>query len=161
MCAFSCVDYGVHFTGSLTVLTYSQLLSRRSVLIKDGRALELLREVDTIVFDKTGTLTLEQPTVGVIHTLNDFDRTTVLRYAAAAEYRQSHPVARAIVARAEEEQIVLPDLENAGYEVGYGIRVTAEGQVIHVGSARFLEREGIAPSSELQALRLRPRTLPR
>jgi Cu2+-exporting ATPase len=144
--------------GSLTVLSYLQLLSRRSILVKDGRVLESLREVDTIVFDKTGTLTLEQPTVGEIHPLNGFSRETVLRYAAAAEYRQPHPVARAIIARAEEEQIVLPDLEDASYDIGYGITVTTEGREIHVGSARFLEREGIKPPSELQALQWQAET---
>jgi Cu2+-exporting ATPase len=106
--------------------------------------LESLRDVDTVVFDKTGTLTLDQPTVGAVHVLNGFTEQTVLRYAAAAEYRQPHPVARAVVTRAEEEQIVLPELKNADYEVGYGIRVRTEGRVIRVGSARFLEREGIA-----------------
>ncbi|XCN72935.1 MAG: heavy metal translocating P-type ATPase [Candidatus Electrothrix aestuarii] len=129
--------------GSLTVLSYLQLLSRRSVLIKDGRVLESLRDVDTVVFDKTGTLTLDQPTVGAVHALNGFDEKAVLRYAAAAEYRQPHPVARAVVAKAEVEQIILPNPENADYEVGYGIRVRTEGRMIQVGSARFLEREGI------------------
>jgi Cu2+-exporting ATPase len=130
--------------GSLTVLSYLQLLSRSSILVKDGRVLESLRDVDTVVFDKTGTLTLDQPTVKAVHVLNGFDQKTLLRYAAAAEHRQTHPIARAIVAKAEAEQTALPDLEDAGYEVGYGIKVRTESRVIQVGSARFLEREGIA-----------------
>ncbi|MCP4698435.1 MAG: heavy metal translocating P-type ATPase [Gammaproteobacteria bacterium] len=141
--------------GSLTVLSYLQLLSRRSVLIKDGRVLESLRDVDTVVFDKTGTLTLDQPTVGAVHVLNGFDEKSLLRYAAAAEYRQPHPVAQAILARAEAEQIVLPNLENAGYEVGYGIKVQTEGRLIQVGSARFLEREGIKQPQSALSLRER------
>ena len=144
--------------GSLSVLSYLQILSRRSILIKDGRVLESLREVDTAVFDKTGTLTLEQPTVGVIHTLNGFDEATVLRCAAAAEYRQTHPVAGAVLARARAEGIEPPAPDKAGYNVGYGIMVRAEGRVIHVGSARFLEREGIEAPSELKAVQRRAET---
>jgi Cu2+-exporting ATPase len=139
--------------GSLTVLTHLQLLSRGSILVKDGRVLESLRDVDTVVFDKTGTLTLDQPTVKAVHVLNGFDQKTLLRYAAAAERRQPHPVARAIVAKAEAEQTVLPDLEDAGYEVGYGIKVRTESRVIQVGSARFLEREGIRMPPAASVLR--------
>jgi len=138
--------------GSLSVLSYLQILSRQQILVKDGRIFESLRQVDTVVFDKTGTLTLEQPTVGMIHTLNDFEVYTVLRYAAAAEYRQPHPVAKAIIAKAQAEQIDLPALDEAGYEVGYGIKVMVEGRLIRVGSARFLEREGIEAPTELQVI---------
>jgi cation transport ATPase len=76
--------------GPLSVLNYLQILSRHGILIKEGRVLESLRQVDTVVFDKTGTLTLEQPTVGKIHSLGAYDENTVLSYAAAAEYRQPH-----------------------------------------------------------------------
>ncbi len=130
--------------GPLSVLSYLQLLSRRSILVKDGRVFELLRDVDTVVFDKTGTLTLEQPTVGRIHAFGDHDEDGVLRAAATAEYRQPHPIARAILAAAAARGLALPDLEAAGYSVGYGIAVQVAGRDIRVGSARFLEREGIA-----------------
>lgn len=138
--------------GSLSVLNYLQILSRHNILVKDGRVFESLRQIDTVVFDKTGTLTLEQPTVGAIHTVNDFTESTVLRYAAAAEYRQPHPIAKAIVAKAEAEHIILPALEEASYEVGYGIQVSVENQLIRVGSARYMKREGITPPKELQAI---------
>ncbi len=138
--------------GPLTVLSYLQILSRRGILIKDGRVLESLRQVDTVVFDKTGTLTLEQPTVGQIHCLADYDENTLLGYAAAAEFRQSHPIAKAIVDKAADKNLVLPDLDEANYEVGYGIKVLIEGQVIRVGSARFMAREGIELSEVAQEI---------
>lgn len=130
-------------TGPVSVLVYSQILARQGILIKDGRALESLRQVNTIVFDKTGTLTQEQPTVAKIHGLEGFSENTVLRYAAAAEYRQPHPIARAIRAKAEERQLELPELDEASYQVGYGIKVTMENRVIRVGSSRYLRHEGI------------------
>ncbi len=135
--------------GSLSVLTYLQILSRHNILVKDGRVFELLRQVDTVVFDKTGTLTLEQPVVGQIYVLGQHDAAAVLRWAAAAERRQPHPIAKAILAKAEaEEGLSLPELDEASYVVGYGIKVMAEGRFICVGSARFLEREGIALPDE-------------
>jgi len=130
--------------GPLSVLSYLQILSHRGILIKDGRVFESLKQVDTIVFDKTGTLTLEQPTLSNIYVFGDFDAMTVLYYAAAAEYRQPHPVARAILAKAKEENLELPELGEASYKVGYGIKVKIEEKVIRVGSARFMEREDIA-----------------
>jgi len=142
--------------GPLTVLSYLQILSRHGILVKDGRVLESLRQVDTVVFDKTGTLTLEQPTVGRIHSLGAYDENTLLGYAAAAEYRQPHPIAKAIVDKAASNNLELPDLDEASYEVGYGIKVTIDGQLIRVGSARFMAREGIelpevAPDIQAQA----------
>jgi Cu2+-exporting ATPase len=139
--------------GPLSVLNYLQLLSRQAILVKDGRVLESLRKIDTVVFDKTGTLTLEQPTLATIHCLDDIDETTLLGYTAAAEYRQPHPIARAILAAAEARSLILPTIDEASYEAGYGIKVRIEGRTVRVGSARFIEREGIALSVSHESIR--------
>lgn len=140
---FASLGLNMIFLGPLSVLAYLQILSRRGILIKDGRILESLRQVDTIVFDKTGTLTLEQPKVGHIHTFNDYDTHTVLRFAAAAEYRQPHPIAKAILAKAAEAELDIPEPEAANYQTGYGIKVKLAAETVCVGSARFMQREGI------------------
>ncbi len=139
--------------GPMTVLSYLQICSRKGILIKDGRVLESLRKIDTLVFDKTGTLTLEQPTLAKIHRLADIDEETLLGYAATAEYRQPHPIGKAIVDKARSEDIPLHDIDAAAYEVGYGIKVTVNGKRIMVGSVRLMEREGIPlppAASEIQ-----------
>ncbi len=138
--------------GPLSVMSYLQILSRRNILIKDGRVFELLRDVDTVVFDKTGTLTLEQPTVSAIRPFGHYTETDVLRYAAVAEYRQPHPVAKAILARAAAEQLELPIPDTANYNLGYGIRVHCQDDCIQVGSARFLQQQGVVLPDTLQAL---------
>jgi len=140
-------------TGPLTVLNFLQILSRKGILIKDGRVLESLQKVDTVVFDKTGTLTQEQPTVGNIYAYNGLDENTLLWYAATAEYRQPHPIAKAIVAKAKERQLDLPTLDDASYEVGYGIKVRVNGQCIQVGSHRFMERDNIVLPPKVRAIR--------
>lgn len=123
----------------LGMLNHLSQAAERAILIKDGRALELLSEVDTVVFDKTGTLTMEQPSVGEIHTFDGADADTVLGYAAGAEARQSHPIARAIVQRASERGLALPALDRAHYRVGYGIEALIAGRQVRVGSARFMK----------------------
>ncbi|CAK8715814.1 Heavy metal translocating P-type ATPase [Candidatus Electronema halotolerans] len=130
--------------GPITVLNYLRVFSRNGILIKDGRVLESLHQVDTIVFDKTGTLTMEQPEVGAIHCLSGWEEEEVLLCAAAAERRQSHPVAKAILSKAAAFDIGLPDLDSAHYEMGYGIKVLVKGKRVQVGSARFMQRENIA-----------------
>jgi cation transport ATPase len=137
------LSFNMAFLGPLSVLLYLQSLSRRGILIKDGRVFESVRKIDILVFDKTGTLTLEQPILSRIHTQDGFDRDAVLGFAAAAEYRQPHPIARAILAAAKEAGLDLPTPEAGDYEVGYGIKVPLDGRVIRVGSAGFMVREDI------------------
>ncbi|MCP4108051.1 MAG: heavy metal translocating P-type ATPase [Desulfobacteraceae bacterium] len=145
--------YNMRVVSPLNTLNWINLLSRNNILIKDGRALERLPKVDTVIFDKTGTLTLEQPCVSRIYSCNGFSEETLLIYAAAAEYRQTHPIAKAILAAAEERKLNLPDIEDNFYEVGYGIRGILNDQMVRVGSERFMEMEDIAIPDDIRAIR--------
>jgi Cu2+-exporting ATPase len=135
----------------LTVLNYLNLAAKNGILIKDGRSLELLNQVDTIVFDKTGTLTEELPHVGSIYCCADEDEATVLRYAAAAEHKQKHPLARAILAAAEQRNLHLPAVKDSECHMGFGVLVHTDSQDIHVGSARFMEISGITIPADIIA----------
>ena len=84
---------GIRMAAPLAMLSTLALCSQRGVLVKDGRALDLLCDVDTVLFDKTGTLTRERPEVGKIIAANGYEATDILRYAAAAEHRFHHPIA--------------------------------------------------------------------
>ncbi len=159
------------FLGPLTLLNYLNLASRHDILVKDGRSLELLHQVDTVIFDKTGTLTLEQPEVKTIHLCTDtgrvppLDEDTVLTYAAAAEQRQGHPIAKAILTAAEVRGLVLPAVQDADYALGYGLRVWLLGEhqatepQIRVGSARFMDMESVAIPAEVTAIQTASETL--
>jgi heavy metal translocating P-type ATPase len=136
--------YRIKLSGPLGTLNYLNLASYHSILIKDGRSLELLTEIDTILFDKTGTLTQEQPQVGKIVICNDgYEADDILAYAAAAERKLAHPIAKAIVQKAKDSNLSLPDIEDSNYQIGYGITVTIKNQVIKVGSLRFMTMEGM------------------
>jgi Cu2+-exporting ATPase len=129
--------------------------TRHGILVKDGRSLELLHTIDTVVFDKTGTLTLEQPEVAQVHVCGDFSADDVLLYATAAEHRQSHPIAQAILAAAQARDLPWPNSDETRYEVGYGVQVRVDGHLVRVGSERFMAHEGLALPPALVAVQQR------
>ncbi len=151
--AVACANFSevLRVVGPAGMLNYLRLATQEGILIKDGRALELLKQVDTVVFDKTGTLTLEQPHVENIYCRAGFTAETLLKYAATAEYRQTHPIAKAILQEAENRQLELWSIDAAKYEVGYGLKVEINQQTIRVGSQRFMELEQIITPPELTA----------
>lgn len=146
------LDDALYAAGPLSVLNYLNIGLRRGVLIKDGRALETLRKVTTVVFDKTGTLTDEIPSVVNVHTCKDLSETEVLRYAAAAEQKQIHPVALAILEAAEQQDIDLPSVKGQSYKTGYGISVTLDERTIQVGSYRFMQQLSLTLPDSLQII---------
>ncbi len=137
----------------ISVLNFLRIASENNILIKDGRVFESLSQVDTIVFDKTGTLTEEHPHVGKIYTFNESNENELLKYAAMAEYKQVHPIAKAILKKAHEQKLSLPKIDYASYEVGYGIKVNYSNKLILVGSINFMEMEEIAIPEEMKNIK--------
>ncbi len=146
------VTWDARLTGPLSVLNFLNLATQHGILIKDGRALELLAHVNTVVFDKTGTLTLEQPELGRIYVRDGLDENQLLTYAASAERRQTHPFARAILQAAQARQLDLSASQDAHYQEGFGILVHLPDTQVHVGSARYMEMEGIDIPADWRAL---------
>lgn len=138
------IGNSIRLFAPLGTLCYLNLASRQGILVKDGRVLERLQNIDTVLFDKTGTLTYEQPEVGRIATYYDYSEADILRYAAAAEARLTHPIARAIQQAAQEQHIALPHIDEAHYQIGYGITVQMGHRQVRVGSFRFMQTEGIS-----------------
>ncbi|MEM7535430.1 MAG: heavy metal translocating P-type ATPase [Chloroflexota bacterium] len=152
--------YKMRLFAPASMLAFLNQASQQGILIKDGRSLDLLREVDTVIFDKTGTLTLEEPTVVQIYRScmaeqDGIAEDEILCYAAAAEAGQAHPIARAILTAAHQRQLQWPQFEDAKYEVGYGIQVTLPSQLIRVGSDRFMEMENISIPTAIQTIQTR------
>ena len=144
--------FNVKLTGPIAMLNYLNIAAHKGILVKDGRSLELLHEIDTVIFDKTGTLTLEQPQVAQIYLFNGTSEPTLLAYAAAVEDRQTHPIARAIVSAAKAKGLALPAINDARYEVGYGIKAWIDGHLLRVGSDRFMALEQILLPPEVATL---------
>ena len=142
---------GIRMAAPLAMLSSLALCAQKGILVKDGRALELMNEIDTVLFDKTGTLTRERPEVGEIVTAFSHSAEEVLMYAAAAERKFHHPIALAILHKAEELGLELPATDETQYKVGYGISVGVNGHIIRVGSKRYMEMEGIQLPPEVEA----------
>lgn len=135
--------FNLRISGPMALLAYLDVSARQRILIKDGRSLEMLTTIDTVVFDKTGTLTLEQPHVTQVCTFSKLGASELLRYAATVEQRQSHPIAQAILAYAKEEGVGLSSIDSIRYEMGYGLSAEIEGKLVRVGSERFMALEKI------------------
>ncbi len=140
---------GIRMAAPLAMLSSLALCANKGILVKDGRALELMNEIDTVLFDKTGTLTRERPEVGRIIASHGFAPERILQFAAAAERKFHHPIALAILHKAQELGLELPPTDDTQYKVGYGITVGVEGHTIRVGSKRFMDLEGVEMTSEV------------
>jgi heavy metal translocating P-type ATPase len=150
------VVLGSHFGNQLRALAplgtlnYLEVAVQKGILVKDGRALEGLNQVDTILFDKTGTLTHETLEVGNMILCADYGEVQLLTYAATAEQKLTHPIAKAILNKAKASQLKLPLIEDAQYQIGYGVTVNFQNQLIQVGSIRFMEIEGIPLPAQIE-----------
>lgn len=133
----------IRILAPMSTLKHISAASRKGILVKDGRALEKFLEVDTILFDKTGTLTSDEPEVADIISAGRHSAQQIVRYAAIAEQKLAHPIARAILSKARELNVAWPDIDDSRYSIGYGIKVECEGETIQVGSLRYLEGEAI------------------
>ncbi|MGA7577831.1 MAG: heavy metal translocating P-type ATPase [Desulfobaccales bacterium] len=118
--------------------------ARRRVLIKGGLYLERLGETDCICFDKTGTLTTDVPEVTEIITrAPTLKAERVLGLAAAAEARNPHPLARALVQAAGEAGRLPGPLATPEIVLGRGVRTQVAGERLVVGNLPFMQEEGI------------------
>jgi Cu+-exporting ATPase len=112
--------------------------AENGILIKGGESLETAHKLDTIVFDKTGTLTKGEPEVTDIITVNGVSEEDILKYAACAEKNSEHPLAEAIIKRAEEKEIKLLDPEQFNAIEGHGIEAGINGKEILLGNAKLM-----------------------
>ncbi|MEY4768658.1 MAG: hypothetical protein RL637_1297 [Pseudomonadota bacterium] len=148
----SFIGADIRIFAPICTLNYLKIASQKGVLIKDGRALEKLSQIDTVVFDKTGTLTQEQPHIGQIYLFADYTEEQILHYAATAEYKQTHPIAKAILQEAYQRGLNLHQIDNASYEMGYGIKVHIGTTIICVGSVRYMDLENINISESVEVI---------
>jgi Cu2+-exporting ATPase len=140
------VDFGtgIRVAAPTTVLATMARAARQRILVKGGRCLERLAEVDTVVFDKTGTLTTGVPEVVEITSYSPaLDEDGLLSLAAGAEARLTHPVAGAVLRTAQARGLAIPDRQSSTYRIGLGVQARIDGAEVLVGSGRFLTASGV------------------
>ena len=143
------VDYGtgIRVAAPTAVLASMTRAARAGIVIKSGRHLECLAEIDTVVFDKTGTLTYGTPAVLDVLTYQDhITPRHMLGLAAAAETRLRHPVAEALRSKAKELAANIPECDETQYRLGLGVEGQVNGYYLHVGNERFMRQSEIAVS---------------
>ena len=141
------VDYScaIRLATPLTIFTAMREAAEHGVLIKGGKFMEAVAEVDVVIFDKTGTLTEAQPTVVGVVPFDGHTRTCVLRLAACLEEHFVHPVGQAVVRTGEEEGLKhREEHTQVEFIVAHGIASIWRDKRVIIGSELFvLEDEGI------------------
>lgn len=124
--------------------------AKMGVLIKNGEVLQEVSDLDTVVFDKTGTITVGKPQVTDV--IGDTNQ--VLQVAASLEESSEHPLATAIMKRAEDDGLTVDKVQEFTAIEGKGVRAEYQGQEAFVGSERLLDEVNISQEMKTQAQKL-------
>ena len=117
--------------------------SRQGILFKGGNYLDAITKINTVVFDKTGTLTKGVFEVRSLSTENNIPEKELLRIIASVESRSNHPIAKAILAYAQEQQVTIDTTIDTTELAGYGLKAIVDGKEVLVGNPRLLDSEGV------------------
>ena len=134
----------------LVVAISTTLGAKNGLLLRDRRALEEARKLDTVIFDKTGTLTLGEFRVARLTVGEGMAENEALRITASVESESEHPIARGIVKSAEEKGIEISAPEGFRALTGRGVAATVEGVEYTVGGPNHQREAGVSIAPELR-----------
>ena len=124
--------------------------AKMGVLIKNGTVLQEVQKIQTVVFDKTGTITIGQPLVTDVVG----DEARVLTLAASLETFSEHPLAQAVLSRAEEKGLVLSPVENFQAIEGKGVQGQIDQQLVTLGNGKLHDGTAMDPELEKRMVEL-------
>jgi Cu+-exporting ATPase len=113
------------------------------ILIRNGEALQVSGKLTTVVLDKTGTATEGSPAVTQVITTGGWDETELLRLAASVEAGSEHPLAEAVVASAQEQELPLSTARDFEAIAGHGVQAKVEGASVLFGNQKLMDRDRI------------------
>ncbi|MFO7568959.1 MAG: heavy metal translocating P-type ATPase [Smithellaceae bacterium] len=125
------------------IMVGTGLGAQSGILIKGGEALEKIHKLSMIVFDKTGTLTRGEPEVTDVVCAAGYDEQSVLAVAAALEKTSEHPLAKAILQRAQADDAEIMPSEKFEALSGLGAKALIEGVWCLIGNRQLMVAEGI------------------
>ena len=131
----------------VAIMVGSGLGAKNGILFKTAASLEEMGRVQIVALDKTGTITCGQPRVTDVIPAEGVDAHTLLALAAGLESKSEHPLARAVLQRAEEEQIAPEPVEGFRALPGNGLEGRWQSQLLRGGSEVFLRAEGEIPET--------------
>ncbi|KXT62867.1 heavy metal translocating P-type ATPase [Streptococcus sp. DD04] len=127
--------------------------AENGILIKSGQALEAAYQLDAVVLDKTGTITAGRPSLTDLEVFGNLPRAELLRLVASGEQHSEHPLARALLAAAEEEGVILSPISDFQSISGRGLRARVEEQTILIGNEALMADYQVDASQAQQRLR--------
>ncbi|ETT42323.1 ATPase P [Paenibacillus sp. FSL H7-689] len=131
-----------------SVMAGSGRAAEYGILFKGGEHLESAQQIQTVVLDKTGTVTQGKPVLTDVVTAPNWTESDLLERVGAAEQSSEHPLAEAIVAGIRAKGLELTPTEKFENIPGYGVRASAKGQEILVGTRRLLADAQVNVSEE-------------
>jgi len=134
----------------LVIAISTAVSARNGILVKDRKALEDMRLIDTVLFDKTGTLTEGAHVVSGIATMPGMSESELLALAAAVESDSEHPLARAIVTVAVERGVSVPAASSFRANAGRGVDATVNRATIAVGGPAMLRERNLTVPADLR-----------
>lgn len=129
------------------IMAGTGVAARHGILIKDAQALELAHSVTVVAFDKTGTLTEGKLTLAAVEAAGGIGRDEVLSLAAALQQSSSHPLALAVMVKARDEHVPIPEAHDAKVLPGRGVEGVVSGRRLALGSTRLLRELAVEPGA--------------
>jgi Cu+-exporting ATPase len=132
-----------------TLMVGTGMAARQGILVRDAQALETLRTVRIVAFDKTGTLTQGRPRLTACASVSGLaeDDARLLRWAAALQSGNDHPLARAVLEAQGHDVEPLPAVSGLQVVAGRGVEAVVQGRLLRLGSTRWLGESGLEPGS--------------
>ena len=131
----------------VAIMVGNGLGAKNGILFKTAAALEEAGRTQIVALDKTGTITSGQPEVTDLFPAPGVSETELLTLAAALECKSEHPLARAVLACAEEQQLEPPAVADFTALPGNGLRAALDGKEIFGGSAAFIGTKVAIPAA--------------
>jgi heavy metal translocating P-type ATPase len=125
--------------------------SMNGIIIKGGTHIEKLKDVNMVAFDKTGTLTIGEPKVVEIKTFGNYSEADTIKYAAIAEKFSEHPLSKAIIAKATEMSMKIPDPTDFKTIPGHGVDAHYGNKHILIGT-KMMEAEISEEANQLMSM---------
>ncbi len=142
---------GVAAGTPLAIVAVMGGLAKKGVIVKGGVYVQEMSKVDTVVIDKTGTLTLGDPEVTDVVGLDGCSEEQVLTYASAAERFSKHPLAHAIIAKAQTLGVSSESSSSSDYLAGKGIVSWYDGEQVLVGNSVLMNEQHVPLSNDVDA----------
>lgn len=133
----------------LAIVIASGNSSKKGILVKTSETLENAHKVKTICFDKTGTLTKGELSISKLYNYSNIDEKEILKIVASIENKSEHPIARAIVKKAQDEKIKLEEIKEFKAIPGFGVEAIIEsGEKYLIGNKKLMLENNIKIENE-------------